>query len=432
MKRWRIGLLVAWFSMVGGAAGIACSSADDDDAQHADGGGGSGADDASRDGRLADDARGDVVSDAGAAADGDADAAVDDPTSACRAYVAASCTHTDYCHPPGVYYAIEGGSQTPPSPLQDCLAIEELCPEYAFGKGTTRTIAGIVACVADIEAFDCEAWNAGLAPACVAAGSLPAGAGCLSPIQCASSSCGHRTYVTPLSCGTCTDLAADGEPCGANGCVPGDSCNSGVCGPAVAQHGLDAGAPCTPAAPEQCAAPYICGDAHTCGPYGGCGASVCTSPTVCNSKTLHCDPPATFGQSCAAAYCTDASTCYEDASPPTCGALLPVSSPCTSSDQCVPTTYCSAKRLCTTKTGAVGDSCVVGSSGGSSCSGSDVCVTITDGGSVCAPAGLDPVPRNGDCAAAGAVCSNYLSCVDGTCTLPIGDCSTFDAGVRDR
>lgn len=461
MTRWRIGLLVTWLASVGGAVGIACSSSDDDDVQRADGGGGSGAADASRDGTTLGAADGDILTDGGVDADGE----VYDPTSACRAYIAASCTHSDYCHPKGVYYAVDGSvPQGPPAPLDECLGLEALCPEYVFGNGTTRTVAGIVACIADIEAFDCEQWNAGLAPACVTAGTLPADAGCLSAIQCASSSCGGRgVTATTVNCGTCTALPTNGQPCGQSGCLPGYACTEGTCAPVVVQHGLDAGAACAiTQATEPCAAPYICGSTHTCVPYE-CGATVCAGQTVCNPTTHACEPPATSGQACSAAYCTDASTCYEDASPPTCGALFPLGSSCTATGQCIPTTYCSARylecvpynkegqscaqygiecdpttycspttKVCTARTTTVGSACVVGSSGGDSCSGSNVCVATPDGGSICSPPGLDAIARGGDCTATGAVCADYLTCIGRTCTLPIGDCSSVDAGAGDR
>src|SRR5262249_31869351 len=119
--------------------------------------------------------------------------------STCRDYIVAYCTKSDACR----------GRNTP----SNCTDTAELCPEYFFLPGSTRTIDNMLQCAEAWRSMTCEEFLAGVHPACQTPGTIKAGAPCVTAPQCETLLC---LGPTATSCGRCASFYPPGAPCGPN------------------------------------------------------------------------------------------------------------------------------------------------------------------------------------------------------------------------
>ncbi|RYE95062.1 MAG: hypothetical protein EOO75_00270 [Myxococcales bacterium] len=140
---------------------------------------------------------------------------------ACRTYLEARLRQGARCRPDSLPGSIDEDQ------LDSCVRMSSL-------PGTSRTAARLESCAAQVSEAPC-----GTAPSCVLdlspgrgpAGTLPDGAPCQDPAQCASATCSSWLYSAPTGCGVCQEVRAEGQPCGApeQACAPGLTCRQGVC-----------------------------------------------------------------------------------------------------------------------------------------------------------------------------------------------------------
>jgi hypothetical protein len=160
-----------------------------------------------------------------------------------------------------------------------------LCERTGFGEGSLLTPERLAQCVAASDLGSkpvdehCRIWlfkEVGRsAPICGLTGSLPAGARCLSGLQCQSGGC-----ATMGLCGWCRELATAGGSCFEDGeCAPDLACAGRVC---ASLGGMGA----------------ACGDGARCLPDLACRPDA-QGVLRCSSRAMHgkaCDPD---GDDCA-------------------------------------------------------------------------------------------------------------------------------------
>jgi hypothetical protein len=142
---------------------------------------------------------------------GGANAAVT-PNDVCREAVAAYCKRRDECN--------RGHTS--------CAAFAQLCPDYYFASGSTRTVASVRDCIPVLASMSCTDIEIGLPIPCLSPGSRADGAPCAFDSQCQSLQCSGGT-----SCGPCVATSKEGERCGSaqprgapTACDAGDYCGS--------------------------------------------------------------------------------------------------------------------------------------------------------------------------------------------------------------
>ena len=266
-----------------------------------------------------------------------ADEASSPPTekSSCEQYILAYCAKSNECE------------HTPAGRQDLCAQVAQLCPDYFFSPGSTRTIASMLECAQAWAKMSCDEFLSGAHPACQTGGTIEGGAPCIFSPQCESlvcvsdarGSCGRcATFYPPdAACSpvgnpvcplgqTCNpDLSrcapattvhwgADGEPCqvdaGASRCQPGLSCVLASFGAASGKCQLlpGPGAPCAPTAETNtvlcdttraaCSFTNAEMTAGTCRALGNLG-DACDVQTPCGSNS-YCKIP----QTAAAGVCT--------------------------------------------------------------------------------------------------------------------------------
>jgi len=134
----------------------------------------------------------------------------DTPESACRDAVLAQCQRRVDC----------GGA----SAGLACFGYANLCPEYYFSAGSTRTVEGVRACVSTIQHMSCSDLAVDALPDCLVGGTKTSGMACAYGSQCASTYCVGGSQ----QCSKCSDIAKVGESCGSGNteCATGSFCNA--------------------------------------------------------------------------------------------------------------------------------------------------------------------------------------------------------------
>jgi hypothetical protein len=311
--------------------------------------------------------------------------------SACRAYVTASCTRGAQCR-----------GEPAPDPL--CSKFAELCPEYLFAAGSSRTVASTVECASALATQSCDDLLSGILLPCQTAGTLQGGELCVSNIQCASRSC---QGLEPEQCGSCTriiDVTAD-----ASCAVSGATCpDSYICSASHCVRRLKIGDECGRDDGE-------CNFDLRCAREDGQATGHCVAATV-----------ATVDQPCGALRSGNVSCARElyckmgTGSSGVCKAFAALNDACADYSACGPDAYCAftAKGVGTCRAGAkAGERCAdpVKYDGGSytvPCAARAEC--SPDAG-VC----LDPPGGNGaPCTGPLSSCERAigLSCTNGKCT----------------
>ena len=315
-----------------------------------------------------------------AASDGDASMTAEQ---ACRAAIEALCQRGAAC----------GGD---PDNWQDCARVSAACPESFFNQASTRTVAGIVACLDELAQQPCTDSELGLFPSCWSPGTRPSGASCVYASNCASGSCsGNAT-----TCGHCGDgPAATGESCASVGCRAGDFCHPGtkLCMPGTSIVHVAQGEAC-----DLAAVPTVgcTGDLHCIAPSGQTAGTCQPLPILdlgqhCYQVTGLCRPPTVCFTLVDGV--TNPSECR---APDPCGAA-----------PCDATTFCKdgdGGRYCA-PLAAVGEACA-GDAGtiATLCASGAVCWANTG---VCTKYGERGDPCDGDV----QPCGSYLSCTNGRC-----------------
>jgi hypothetical protein len=314
---------------------------------------------------------------------------------ACRLYVRAYCDRSATC----------GGYATAAQCYE--LSVDD-CPDLLVSPGSTRTVASLTECAAEIEAFPCADWARGFLPACSTPGTRAGGEPCVYPAQCQSLSC-NRPHDSSCD-GLCQQLLAPGAVCNDinDVCPAGQRCTDGVCTdyfpPAEPTP-----RPVTPTLAEG----EIC-SAQTCGKGLFCAGLDTASNGTCTRL------PAT-GLACAsvvgATRCRDTDYCSETE---ICTPLPAAGEPCASdigSLQCKLGTYCATAgpnaNTCQPR-GALGEPCDSNffSLGRSNCDESLVCrcADARCGAGVCAN-----LRREGDPCADTDACEAGTVCEAGRC-----------------
>jgi hypothetical protein len=286
----------------------------------------------------------------------------------CRAVIEAQCEVMARC---GIY-----------ANATDCSQSEELCPEYYFSPGSTRTVEGMASCLDELRNKSCDEQRFGISPSCLTPGMLADDAPCSFSSQCASGVC--STVDASATCTTCQPRTPAGEPCStAFECVAGAFCDpiTSTCVPAVAHPPAAEGAPCNNAG-----APLI-----------GCQGMLVCSPTATSSTPVCHEGP------------HDREACPDNV--------------CAPGLTCLVTTY--PDRACTLNTGMCDPRCPTGSL----CVGGR-CQTTVELGEACDPAIAPCAPgllcKDGTCApqphrgepCGDDDCTRDLTCTDGVCSLP--------------
>jgi hypothetical protein len=380
---------------------------------------------------------------------GGADAGPPTEKSSCVTYIEAFCAKQEAC--------------SPSNRLALCKQTAELCPEYFFSEGSTRTIASMLACADEFAKMTCAEWNAGIRPSCQTPGTLPAGSSCISPAQCASANCDGLTLGT--RCGTCSALYGADEECTNTGtfgpkvCPQNQRCDDVTkrCAPIVAPTMLTPGATCTAnSTKELCPSGTDC---YTTSPDAGTTTGTCQALPTAGNACVH--TPGSGGGFCVAeAYCSFASgntgtclvnakvgeTCGYDAQSSTeircepalycktdkCAAYEAVDAPCTRPDACGKTAYCdvNASTPVCRAAAAIGAACgIVRTDGGGSfyvpCAANGECKMDASGAGICEPPGS--VGRGAACSPS-MPCYSVLQCTNGTCTALDQAACIADAG----
>jgi hypothetical protein len=287
----------------------------------------------------------------------------------CRAAIEAQCEVKVRC---GLY-----------SDVSLCNPFADLCPDYYFSPGSTRTVESVAACLDALRNKSCDEEGAGIIPVCLTAGTLPNEAPCSYSSQCASGSCYAADGAT---CQTCRPKLGPGEACAPLDCMPGYFCDRTTeqCVPTVTGPAAGEGEPC-----NVTGTPFV-----GCQGLLGCGPTAASSTPVC-----HVLPGA--GEPCPDGLCTPPSVCsLPTPMNPTCTA-----SPCTPS--------CPADSRCTAASGT--PACVPYAQEGEAC---DTTLAL------CAPALFC---RNGVCAEQARVgepceagdCHPFFTCTNGICSAPV-------------
>jgi hypothetical protein len=308
----------------------------------------------------------------------------------CRAAIQARCDRLATC------------AGTPES-AADCAAIAVTCPDYFFNQASTRTIAAVTSCLAELQQEPCTDLDLELYPSCWSGGTRPAGAPCAYASDCQSTGCsGHGT-----TCGVCAaGPAATGASCAQVRCGAGDFCHptTKLCTPGGTIVHAGQGQACDPAADP---AVGCTGDLHCIAPSGQTAGMCQPLPLLdlgqpCYQMPGVCRPPLICSISIDGA--TTTSQCV----------ALPSDSQCGDAS-CDDTTFC--KVTGTSRT------CVPRAAVGAVCAGDGGTVTVecvsgalcTGSPGVCTVYGM----RGDPCDDATQPCGNYLVCTNGRCA-PLG------------
>jgi hypothetical protein len=319
---------------------------------------------------------------------------------ACILYVRASCNRRNVCT--GL-----------PKSERPCPETEARCPDYLFSEGSMRTVAGLLACADEFEAFPCEKIVPGKVPACVTTGTRGGGEPCVFGSQCQSLMCiGDPKDPMYPSCKSCTTLVPSGSDCSApeTSCPIGEICSGGTCTPIPdmawmplvdALPGL--GEPCT--SDGLCAQGVACVDADstTTGEDG-----MCVAPPAVGAPCARApDAPAAlpFGHFCAeGAFCDQDDKCATlPAAGQLCGTPFGGSLGAGSPTLCAPGAVCIESNC-----QALGDI-------GATCS---VAAPPCKEGLVCSPTALtcqQPALEGAPCTA-DTLCDMGTSCMSSVCT----------------
>ena len=290
-------------------------------------------------------AAGQSASGSGGAAGSSAAAVGDTPAEACIAYARAVCDRLVGC---------QGLS------LSACDYAIKDCPDVYFSPGSTRTVAGLKACALEYAARSCADVLSRRTLACTTPGTRQPGEACTYPSQCASLACS----ASGGQCGTCLELATEGQACAAEGpeCDSGLRCVDAKCAPGPSEAPAAPGQPC---AQRTICQGGFCNAGGICQLLGESGAS-CTSSReckpglFCDDAGLVCHPPAAMGEPCVEETATPFRHCAGGAcrvtAPPaigSCGAYAQIGEDCSLhigdyiiDVDCAPGSHCGAGAKC--------------------------------------------------------------------------------------
>jgi len=270
------------------------------------------------------------------------------PDGACRASIAAQCEAKVRC---GLY-----------ADLPTCTVQDELCPDYQFAPGSTRSVGVTFACLDTLRNESCPEVQAGVTPTCLTAGTLADDAPCTYSSQCASGLCNAST---PGSCTTCRHQAGLGESCNTLHCVPGYFCDPGtkLCTPVPTAAPAAEGEACTSLV--GCQGLLGCGSTATSttpvchvlpGDTQSCPDGLCAPPLICHLPTANnpiCSDPAGCSPPCGTG-----SHCVNDGASSTCVAYAQLGNSCGATMQCAPGLICKGGQCAAQP--HLGDPCTVG------------------------------------------------------------------------
>ena len=189
---------------------------------------------------------------------------------ACGALADAVCARTKACAP-GLYPALYATDAS-------CVAANaKRCAADAMSPGVTIDANGTNACAASIATLSCEDLIDERLPAvCRPAGTLIAGAACISGLQCKSGFCagtgssGGKGSI----CGVCAVPTTSGGACVAGSCPGGHACQKNLC---IARKKI--GDACK--ATSECGTGQVCLNGTTCAAAGVEG-SLCALDVDCD------------------------------------------------------------------------------------------------------------------------------------------------------
>ncbi len=190
--------------------------------------------------------------------------------SACNTFADALCTRTKACAP-GLYPALYANDAS-------CVATNaKRCAKDAASPGVKLDANSTNACAASLATLSCEDLIDERLPAvCRPAGTLVAGAACVSGLQCQSGFCaglgssGGKGNI----CGVCAVPTASGGACVAGTCPAGFTCSKNLC---VARKKI--GDACK--ATSECGTGQVCANGTTCAAAGSLG-SLCALDADCD------------------------------------------------------------------------------------------------------------------------------------------------------
>jgi hypothetical protein len=310
---------------------------------------------------------------AGSGSGGDAGAAGQPMTeeAVCRAVIQAQCEVKARC---GTY-----------RDLKHCMQLTELCPEYYFSPGSTRTVQSMASCLDAVRNLSCDENRVGINPPCLTPGTLEDDAPCTYSSQCVSGAC---VAAEGSSCTTCSPLPRAGEPCEGTFCAIGSFCDrlSGNCTVAPASPAAAEGEPCN----------------VTSSPFVGCRGSLVCGPTASSAAACHVAPGE--GEPCTPDFlCAPPFECIGTGSDSVC-AVRDCYPGCPTGLGCV---YQNGAYTCA-MIGELGDAC-------------DGTLTPCASGLVCKNGACVEQGRRGEPCEAGD-CSRVLTCTNGICSLPESAC----------
>jgi hypothetical protein len=343
---------------------------------------------------------------------GDAAAPESDAATACEHYVQAFCTRELQCN------ILNSAS------LSSCMQFAELCPDYLFSSGSTRTPLQAEGCAADVLAQSCDDLSLAANLACETPGARQVGQPCNYDSQCETLAC---SVGQPGGCGLCTAALGPTDDCvSAQGRCPLDD----VCdllgtrhcvAVALAAHGPGQGASCGPS--NLCADPFVCYVAGADAQAGSCQPSPADG-TPCMRLIL----------SNGVAACYPFDTC-QDIGGQQCVARVPLGQPCNvvpNGDPCIIGGYCDildagTAGICQSNR-AAGQPCAVEIlPGGDRSLGG--CMSGICAGDTCAPVPPAPLGINDPCDADAGPCVFGLSCKNGRCQASVCEVPSADAGA---
>jgi hypothetical protein len=289
---------------------------------------------------------------------------------ACRAYVDAQCR---------IFAECTG------QPQDSCFWFGDLCPEFHFSSGSTRSVDDLLSCAEEVSTIACSDFVLGVRPAVCGPGTRKSGEACMFGSQCESQQCGSD--LSSGTCGACAALTEGDASCSAPNvvCRIGETCDPSL-DRCVARRSLGAGDPCAPSGGNQCAEGLACilaesGEGGVCAPLPSAGAACalgvndelwCAPGAYCartDGETLAgtCVANANIGGRCGYpddgqhyfiecddGYCAPGS----DGTPSTCRAFQTQGQPCDATLWCDSSTTCVA-GVCSpfAAHGRLGDAC---------------------------------------------------------------------------
>ena len=291
-----------------------------------------------------------------------------------------------------------------------------------------------------------RAWILTLALGVISLGTVLAG--CAASTECPPDDPSHpacRSDAGPRDAGA--DAGPDAAPeCASNSdCLPGEACNSGICGPCRSRADCDPSEACLSGACGACIASTDCAPGQVCleGACGACGSDdecadgqacvagvcgPCATSTDCAGGRICTDGacgPCAFNEDCASGLACVGGVCGDCSSNADCAAgEACVAGVCGS---CLSNTDCAAGEACiagvcgacgSNADCASGEACVAGACG--ACGSNTDCAT----GEACISGACGACTGNGDCAAGEA-------CIAGVCgpCASASDCAATEACI---